>query len=223
MATPAGEGAGGQGGAGPSRGRGRPAATDSRDTRARILEAALKLFGNGSYVAVSMVAVGAESGVDKRTVRYHFGSKRELFEAARAEAFRRFVDEARRRVFSHDTARGRLKGWVDTYRNLHAFDTDVLRFMGFAVAEGITEPDNQVSLVEAGAELFGLLSEVVEEAMASGELNPAVDVAAAVQMVAAISIGMSLMSMSPGPYPETLDALDLVFAGDFFVAPSDEG
>ncbi len=88
-----------------------------------------------------------ESGVDKRTVRYHFGSKRELFVAARAEAFRRFVVEARRRVFSEDTARGRLRGWVDAYRTLHAYDTDVLRFLGFAVAEGITEPDNQVSLV----------------------------------------------------------------------------
>jgi AcrR family transcriptional regulator len=206
--------------AGGGRGRGRPAATDSRDTRARILDAALRLFGNGSYEAVSLVAVGAESGVDKRTVRYHFGSKRELFVAARAEAFRRFVDEARRRVFSHETARGRLNGWVDAYRNLHAFDTDVVRFIGFAVAEGITEPANQVSLVEAGSELFGMLAQVIEDGMASGELNPALDVAAAVQMVAAISLGMSLMSMSPGPYPETLDALDLLFAGDFFVEPA---
>jgi AcrR family transcriptional regulator len=166
-----------------------------------------------------MVAVGAESGVDKRTVRYHFGSKRGLFVAARAEAFRRFVDEAQRRVFRHDTARGRLQGWVETYRNLHAFDTDVVRFMGFAVAEGITEPANQVSLLEAGGELFGLLVRVIEEGMASGELNPALDVAAAVQMVSAISLGMSVMSMSPGPFPQTLDALDLVFAGDFFTEP----
>lgn len=199
-----------------TRGRGRPAATDSRDTRARILDAALRLFGNGSYDGVSMVAVGDETGVDKRTVRYHFGSKRELFVAARAEAFRRFVDEAQRRVFSHGTARGRVKGWVDAYRTLHAFDTDVVRFLGLAVAEGMVEPDRQVSLVEAGGELFGMLAQVIEDGMASGELNPALDVAAAVQVVSAISIGMSLMSMSPGPFQETLDALDLVFAGDFF-------
>jgi AcrR family transcriptional regulator len=191
-------------------------ATDSRDTRARILAAALRLFGNGSYDAVSMVAVGEESGVDKRTVRYHFGSKRELFEAARAEAFRRFVDEARRLVFEHDTARGRLQGWVEAYRRLHALDTDVLRFLGFAIAEGVTEPDRQVSLVEAAAELFGMLTEVVEEGVAAGELHPDVDVAAAVQLVSAISIGLSLMSMSPGPFPETLDALDLVLAGELF-------
>jgi AcrR family transcriptional regulator len=180
------------------------------------------LFGNGSYDAVSMVAVGAASGVDKRTVRYHFGSKRELFEAARAEAFRRFVAEARDRVFSEDTARGRLQGWVDAYRRLHAGDTDVVRFIGFAIAEGITEPASQVSLVEAGAELFGLLAEVIEQAMASGELNPAVDVAAAVQVVSAISIGLSVMAMSPGPYAATLDAFDLVFAGDFFTSPPGE-
>jgi AcrR family transcriptional regulator len=202
-----------------TRGRGRPAATDSRDTRARILDAALRLFGNGSYEAVSMVAVGAECGVDKRTVRYHFGAKRELFEAARAEAFRRFVEEARQRVFQHDTARGRLTGWIDAYRNLHAFDTDVVRFIGFAVAEGIAGPDSQDSLVEAGAELFGMLAEIVEDARAAGELNPAVDTAAAVQLVSAVSIGMSVMALSPGPYQQTLDALDLLLAGTFFTTP----
>jgi AcrR family transcriptional regulator len=177
------------------------------------------LFGSGSYEAVSMVAIGAESGVDKRTIHYHFGAKRELFEAARAEAFRRFVDEARRRVFSHDTARGRLRGWLDAYRHLHAFDTDVVRFIGFAIAEGIGGPANQDSLVEAGAELFGLLAEVIEDAMASGELNPALDTAAAVQVVSAISIGMSVMALSPGPFQATLDALDLVFDGNFFTSP----
>jgi AcrR family transcriptional regulator len=208
MVTPAAEG----------RRRGRPAATDSRATRARILDAALRLFGNGSYEAVSMVAVGAESGVDKRTVRYHFGSKRELFDAARAEAFRRFVDEARRRVLTQATTRDRLRGWVDTYRHLHACDTDVVRFMGFAVAEGISEPGNQTSLVEAGAELFGILAEVVEDGLATGQLDPALDPAAAVQMVSAVSIGLSVMAMSPGPYPETLDALDLLLGGTFFTS-----
>lgn len=167
-----------------------------------------------------MVAVGAESGVDKRTVRYHFGSKRELFEAARAEAFRRFVGEARERVFGHDTVRGRLGGWVDTYRHLHAFDTDVVRFIGYAVAEGISEAANQTSLVEAGAELFGMLAEVIEEGRATGQVNPAIDGAAALQLVSAISIGMSVMALSPGPFQETLDALDSLLGGDFFTSPA---
>jgi AcrR family transcriptional regulator len=205
---------------GPGRGRGRPAATDSRDTRARILDAALRLFGNGSYEAVSMVAVGDESGVDKRTVRYHFGSKRELFEAARAEAFRRFVDEARRRVLAHDTARDRLHGWVEAYRNLHAFDTDVVRFIGFAVAEGIAGPESQDSLVSAGAELFGLLGRVIDDAVSSGELHPGVDPAAAVQLVSAISIGMSVMALSPGPFQPTLDALDLLLDAQLLASPA---
>jgi len=42
-----------------------------------------------------------------------------------------------------------------------------VRFLGFAIAEGITELASQVSLVESGAELFGVLAEVIEEAMAA--------------------------------------------------------
>ena len=36
-----------------------------------------------------------------------------------------------------------------------------------------------------------------------------------------MSIGLSLMSMSPGPYQETLDAIERVFSGTFFTGPED--
>lgn len=51
------------------------------DTRARILEEALRLFAARGYEAVSVQEVCGAGGITKPTLYYYFGSKRGLLEA----------------------------------------------------------------------------------------------------------------------------------------------
>lgn len=51
------------------------------DTRERVLEAALGLFGGPGYEATSLDDVAAELGVSKQTVLYYYPSKAELLNA----------------------------------------------------------------------------------------------------------------------------------------------
>ncbi len=48
------------------------------DTKARIIEAAERLFGQHGYEATSLRHVIAEAGVNLAAIHYHFGSKEEL-------------------------------------------------------------------------------------------------------------------------------------------------
>ena len=52
------------------------------DTRTRILTEAIEAFGGRGYDAVSLDDLADALGVRKQTILYHFGSKKELFEAA---------------------------------------------------------------------------------------------------------------------------------------------
>lgn len=52
------------------------------DTRTRILAEAIEAFGGRGYDAVSLDDLAEVLGVRKQTILYHFGSKKELFEAA---------------------------------------------------------------------------------------------------------------------------------------------
>jgi len=52
------------------------------DTRTRILGEAIDAFGNRGFDAVSLDDLAEQIGVRKQTILYHFGSKKELFEAA---------------------------------------------------------------------------------------------------------------------------------------------
>eukprot|EP01042_Synura_sphagnicola_P025991 gene25991-33453_t len=53
-------------------------AEPDKPTRARIIEAASKLFYGEGIRAVSVDAVAEKAGVTKRTLYYHFESKDEL-------------------------------------------------------------------------------------------------------------------------------------------------
>ena len=60
---------------------GRPANTDSADTRKRVLTAARKLFSAHGESGVSVREVAAAAKVTAATVLHHFGSKEKLYEA----------------------------------------------------------------------------------------------------------------------------------------------
>ena len=53
----------------------------ARDTRARILAAALGAYGTDGYAATSLDALAHQLGIRKQTILYWFPSKRALFDA----------------------------------------------------------------------------------------------------------------------------------------------
>lgn len=56
-------------------------ATEGRDTKGRILDAAERLFAEQGFAATSLRDVTAAAGVNLAAVNYHFGSKAALLEA----------------------------------------------------------------------------------------------------------------------------------------------
>lgn len=69
-----------------ARGRGRPGGEDSR---ARLLEAAGKLFARGGFDAVSTRALARAAKVNLAAITYHFGGKQGLYH----EVLRQLVDD----------------------------------------------------------------------------------------------------------------------------------
>ena len=54
----------------------------TRDTRARVVDAAIVAFGGRGYDATSLDAIAAELGIRKQTILYYFPSKEALLDAA---------------------------------------------------------------------------------------------------------------------------------------------
>ncbi|MEM1330942.1 MAG: CerR family C-terminal domain-containing protein [Planctomycetota bacterium] len=92
--------------------------TDRADGREKLLNAALKLFAERGRDSVSLRDIAAEAGVTHGSVRYHFGTKENLYIAAvmRLGTHSERVFDGKPRdlpdTFSPEQARDYLRGFV---------------------------------------------------------------------------------------------------------------
>ncbi len=107
----------------------RGVASDAPDasSRARLLHAAVEIFGRKGYAGASVREIVEQAGVTKPVLYYHFGSKEGLMMAIideAARAVRAVVDEVRRRG---GPARDRVIGLVLALRQLVRLRSSELR------------------------------------------------------------------------------------------------
>jgi AcrR family transcriptional regulator len=75
-------------------GPGRPAGTDSGDTRQRVLDAACRCFAQFGYGPATNNQIAEMAGVTAGSVYYHFGTKGKLFEAVCADVYGKILASA---------------------------------------------------------------------------------------------------------------------------------
>jgi TetR/AcrR family transcriptional regulator len=84
------------------------------NTRARILDAALKAFGTRGYEATSLDALAADLGVRKQTILYHFAAKEALLDSV--------IDEAGSELIAvlEEAVHGAGDGWARVEAVVHS-------------------------------------------------------------------------------------------------------
>ena len=207
--------------------RGRPVGHTSDESRDLILATALRMFGEAGYAGVTMERLADESGRTVRGVYHYFPSKRALFEAATEQALDRFAHEVLAKVFVHQRLDERVKGYLEVYRELHRTDPHIVPFIGMVLVDAISEdggPAGQSSvaettceIVDAGQALRTFSETLVDDALANGEVHPAVDREAAITLLAMLGRGLSLSALSDADsFSTMLDAFERLIDGTLF-------
>jgi len=128
-------------GPGPERAAGGGLTPRAGQTRAAIVEAALRLFRETGYEATTMRAIAREAGVSLGSAYYYFGSKEELLQEFYARSNAEHAAAARA-VLAAETefaprVHGTLRALIDVLNPYHAF---AAKFFKHAA-----EPDNPLS------------------------------------------------------------------------------
>lgn len=218
--------------------RGRPPASDSAETRARIVTTAQLLFADRGFNGVSMDQIAAAAGVNVRAIYHYVPSKRALFEAAAAATFETYGGHVVERVLAHDDLRGRLHGFVDVYRVLYQQDRHLLAFLSFMLIESIADaraasvgvgatapapgslPAHLEPAFASAAPIIAMNRVLVDQAIEGGELAGDVSADAAITLLQTIGIGLGLAAMDDeAAFLPMLDALDLLIDG-LLIAPA---
>ncbi len=140
-------------------------------TRARILDAARRIFANCGYAGASIQDIVQQARVTKPALYYYFSSKAglygELVEYAHDERLR-LMKEA---VSQHDDLQGQLAAVLDRLLLFALEHKDLMR-IGFATAFAAPgEVPDKKRCFEKGRRNFEFVHSLIKQGLASGEIS----------------------------------------------------
>lgn len=135
--------------------------------RGRATEAAMKLFAEQGYAAVTMRSVAGALGCSPMTPYRYFANKDALLTAVRAEAFRRFADSQQAAARDAEPI-ARLLELKRAYIEFALAQPDAYRVM-FELAQSVEATD--AALERESARAFSFLYVATREAVEAGLLD----------------------------------------------------
>lgn len=191
----------------------------SKETRARMIEAAIEVFGSVGYEAASTRVLAKRAGVNLAAIPYHFGGKRELYLAA-AQAI---ADYARQRLDPivaelQDAKKAdpvtRIDAAVSSFFHLVVGGTEPKAWLDFVVrCENDVDDAFRIIHEEVFSRLERALREAVADAIGRDATDEVVRMRVAVVLASIVSFRvlpnttLSILGWAR-PNPSRLDRLD---------------
>ncbi|MDJ0850266.1 MAG: TetR/AcrR family transcriptional regulator [Myxococcota bacterium] len=196
--------------AAPRRGPGRPAAADSAETRARILDAARQRFAASGYGRARIQGIAEHAGVTTTAVYHYFDSKAELYGAVYAAGVDVLVNAYREAAAAAAGTVEKLCAVFGANAELNRRLPGLAEFLAGAPMEIQRHPELAGTLPERGSEVVAVFHAILDEGLARGELRPEVPREALANLMIAASYGLS-WAHGALPAPEEHEAVLAAF------------
>jgi AcrR family transcriptional regulator len=171
---------------------GRPPASESAETRERILSAARSCFAEFGYASTTNREIGGRAGLTAGAIYHYFDSKVQLFAAVTEQVVTRIFDEFEEVIVSSPRFVERVRALLDVAVVLHRDDASLARFSTIYPVELLRHQELAaqipVDLWDRGISFFARLA---EEAIENGELAPDVAATDVANMLLAVTTGLA--------------------------------
>ncbi len=144
-------------------------------TRRRILQAAIRLFANHGFHAVSVDQIVGKARVNKRMVYHYFGSKDALFEAALSEVYQRIESIEFHAVERGRSPREKLSRLLESYFEFLDHEPEFTRLLQWENLEKGRHLTKENHLLTKNPFLARFRT-IVEDGVAAGEFRRDLDV-----------------------------------------------
>lgn len=175
---------------------GRPVAANGEQTRTRILGAAVKQFGEHGYSKATLGSIAAGAGLTSGAVYHYFDSKKRLVATLATEVAKQMTHRFEVILSEHETFADRCAAIVDDSRRAKSGEADLSAFTVSMLNDGLRYPEVRTAFKKVNAVHESFHSKIVRDAIARDELPAGVDERSIVDLVAALTYGMGLLSSS---------------------------
>lgn len=192
---------------------GRPPASSSAETRARIVDAARRSFAEHGYEATTTRMLAAETGITPGAIYHYFDSKVDIYRAVLEEVQARVYESFEAAEVTADTFLGKLAAVYECADELNRSDVSLALFLGSARIDRLRDPELSRVLGSTDARGEGFFEAVVDRGIDTGEVDPA-DRDTLVSFIRAFNVGLTDgLSADHRAHRAAVDGLLLVLRG----------
>ncbi len=150
---------------------GRPLASNSVETRQRILDVARRTFADVGWEVTTNKAVAEKADVTSAAIYHYFDSKLEMYRAVHDDAQEKVSAEFGAAAATSDTFVGQFEAILERAYEMNSRDPSLARFLASSRVDMSRHPDLRAAMRRwAGDEVVSVL---VKTGLATGEIPPA--------------------------------------------------
>jgi AcrR family transcriptional regulator len=197
---------------------GRPPASDSADTRKRILEAARVCFGRDGYAKTTNRDIADLANITTGAIYHYFSSKPELYAATFHEASEIIFSAFEEAAASERTLVGKILAILDKAVELHAGDASLAAFSSSTQVEVRRHPEVERAIGAGASGGRGFWERLILEH--KDEIAPDVDLEATVNALVAAVLGLAQfagLADSPEVHRTMMASFKRLVEGTLFV------
>jgi AcrR family transcriptional regulator len=199
----------------PSGRLGRPPATNSAETRARILEAARRKFAAHGFDSASNRALAEEAGLTTGAIYHYFDSKLDIYVAVYEDARELAYTQFEKAIVGLETFAAQLGATLEAAHELNLEDPTLAQFLGSSRVDAARDPALAAALraVEKASPIR-YFHEMIELGIETGEIAET-DRALVGSLVRTLTVGLTdAVSSDPDQHRQAVDAINRLLAGD---------
>lgn len=203
---------------------GRPPATDSAATRAKIIDCARRRFATKGYDATQIRVIAEDADLTTAALYHYFANKLDLFGAVYGETQQVIYDRIEAAIAADPSFIGRLRALLDTLDDLNLVDPTYSRLLTTARIDGGRDPELAAALRTGGQthRWRRMIGDIVEAGITAGRVPP--DKAAELSILLhTFAVGtINAAAHDPVAFRQAVDAfLELVDGTLLHPAPDD--
>ena len=148
---------------------GRPPASDSADTKQRILDVARYSFGELGWEKTTNKDVAAKAGITSGALYHYFDSKLDMYWAVYDHVLTTVEDRFLEAIAGSDTFIGQFEAVLETAHDLNAADPSLARFVASSRVDIARHDELRGHLGSRSS--AGIISRLADQAVATGEVH----------------------------------------------------
>jgi len=198
---------------------GRPPATDSGDTKRRILDIAREMFSVHGYEVATNRDIASAAGITSGALYHYFGSKLDLYLAVHEDVQAGVYESFSNATMNLETFTEMFLAVLEVAHDMNENDPSVARFIGAVRVDAQRHPEMAVALSPRSTQREVFFTRLIDVGVKTGEIDEQ-QRSFALAFLLTVLVGLTdAVSGDNAQHKQAIEAIKMVMTGDLLRSP----